>query len=674
MPRNNDPIIYAPHDIQGSSREQRERNYSDAISILQMQWYQADLDQRFALGDQDIWNLLYPGVSAARRKIFNFNIINAILQMISGHQRQTRKSTVCIPVHDGIQKTSDQLTKCLYHVHKNGDVYNTYSDAFERGGCQQGNGLISIFKDMTCDPVSGDIKTRYVDFKSVLIDPFFRKKDLSDCRFIWTRQFFDKEEAIRFYPMLEDAIRNLPSQGFRDDKFYYMPEVYQIQFPNMLAIDEYWYLSDREAIYIVDTQTNEMQEFKGDEEDLRVVNMNFGGRLKVTKRRRQTVRRQFIINDVTVIDEENPYGIDRYPYVPVLGYFTPDTPYYALKFRGIVRDLRDAQYLFNRMKVGNLDIIEAQQQGLIIEQGSLVTPDDSLNAGHGRVLVRKKGSDPSSIQPMDIRPPSPVMLQMEEMLKEAIHRIAGVDPAAMGVEVDDKAGIISMMRQAATARNLQGLFDNLDYAQKLCGEIMVEMIQKNWTYNKVRQVIGEEPTPEFDNKLFFKYGCKVVQASLTETQQQLELAQILKLQEMYPQLDLHQEVIDVMQIQNKDKIKEKLAKQAQQQAEQQQQMAQLQMQQLQVDNETKLAYADSQHGLASERRAKIRTDMAVAEDKLKRAHTEDTQSLLNVIKAIKELEGMDLEQIETKLRILQGLQPTAAETPSTGKVNTGTSA
>ncbi len=37
-----------------------------------------------------------------------------------------------------------------------------------------------------------------------------------------------------------------------------------------------------------------------------------------------------------------------------------------------------------------------------------------------------------------------------------------------------------------------------------------EMIQKGWTYNKVKQVIGEEPTPEFDNKAFFKYGAKVV--------------------------------------------------------------------------------------------------------------------------------------------------------------------
>jgi len=53
-----------------------ERNHSDSINILQTQWYQADVDQRFAIGDQDIWGLIFPGVATYRRKIFNFNLYN----------------------------------------------------------------------------------------------------------------------------------------------------------------------------------------------------------------------------------------------------------------------------------------------------------------------------------------------------------------------------------------------------------------------------------------------------------------------------------------------------------------------------------------------------------------------------------------------------------------------
>ena len=665
--RNNDPIFYPQHDMDYEMKQQRDRNYQDSITILQTQWYQADLDQRFYLGDQDIYGLIYPGVASQRRKMFNFNIINPIIQSVSGQQRQMRKGTVVVPIQSPMQKTADQLTKCMYYVHNQSGAYQVYSDAFEQGALVQGVGLVGIYNDYTSDPVSGDIKLRYIDFKSVLIDPYFRKPDLSDCRYIWTRQFFDKEEAMRLYPELAEKIEELPPGGFKDDKFYYMPEVYQIQFPNLIAMDEYWYLSTRDATFIVDTETNEMQEFTGDEEDLRVVNMHFGGRLKTVKKPKQTVRRSIICNERVLLDEENPYGIDRYPYVPFLGYFTPDTAYYALKFRGVVRDMRDAQYLFNRRKVADLDILESQQQGLIIKKGSLVTPDDSMNAGHGRVLVRKENSQPDDILPMDIRPPSPVMLQMEEMLMETAHRIAGVDPSAMGVDVDDKAGIITMMRHAATARNLQRLFDQLDESQRLCGEIITEMVQKNWTYNKVRNVLGEAPTEEFDNKLFFKYGCKVVQSNLTESQQQLELGQLLNLRDILgdqtPPIVIER-IIDTYTIQEKDKLKEGIAQNQQEQAQQAQQQAQMQMQQMQVDLQNKMSDSESKQALASERVAKIETDIAIAQDKIKRAHSEDTASLLNVIKAIKELEGMDIDQIAKKLNILQAIQPEVAVTPT----------
>jgi len=650
--RNNDPIIYNQGDEHESIRQQAQQNYTDCITILQTQWYQADLDQRFAMGDQDIWGLIFPGVATYRRKIFNFNIINPIIQAISGFQRQTRKSTVCIPVMSPMQKTADQFTKCLYHVHKNSGAYQVYSDAFEQGALTQGLGFISMFLDYATDPISPEIKTRYIDMKSCLYDPYFRKTDMSDCRFFRTRQFFDKQEAALIYPQFADKILSLPKGSYRDDKFYYMPEVYQIQFPHLVAIDEYWYLASRKATFLIDKYTEEAQEFEGTPEQLKLIINKMGERIKVIKKNRQTVRRALLLNEKVIVDEPNPYGLDSYPIVPVTAYFTPDTPYYAYKFRSIVRDMRDAQFLFARRKTADLDIIESQQQGLKIKKGALVTPEDSLNSGAGRVLVVSEKAQMTDVEQMQIIPPSPIMLQMEEMLMNITYRIAGVDPSAMGIDVDDKAGIISMMRQAATSRNLQRLFDQLDEAQRLCGEIQLQMIQKNWTSAKIKNIIGEEPTDEFNNKLFFKYGCKVVQGTLTETQQQLELGQLLHLREMTQDASLNEDIVKAMTIQNKDEIIERLNKNAQQAAEQAQQMQQLQMQQLQVDNETKMAYAHSQHGLARERIAKIQTDKAIAEDKLKRAEQEDTASLLNLVRTIKEMQGMDTQQLSAKIDML----------------------
>lgn len=660
--RNSDPIFWPSSQIDLSLRQKQNRNYTDSINILQTQWFQADLNQRFCMADQDIWGQLFPtNLLPSRRKMFNFNIMNPIVQAITGQQRQSRKSSICIPIQSGMQKTADQMTKCLYYVHNQSGAYQVYSDAFEQGPLIQGFSLVSIFPDYTNDPISPDIRLRNVDFKSVLIDPYFRRHDLSDCRFIWTRQFFDREECAILYSQFADEILSLPRGSYRDDKFYYMPEVYQIQFPNVIAFDEYWYLSTRETEYLIDRETEECQEFTGDEEDLRIIMQKFGNRLKVIRKQKPTVRRTLTVNDRVLVDEPNPYGIDRYPYVAFLGYFSPDTPYYAYKFRSVCSDLKDAQFLFNRMKVGDLDICEAQQQGYKIRQGSLVTPDDALNQGHGRSLFYKKDASPDDIQNMDIHPPSPVMLQMEEMLMQVVHRIAGVDPAAMGMDVDDKAGIISMMRQAATARNLQRLFDQFDEAQRLCGDIIIEMIQKKWSYGKVKQVVGEEPTAEFDNKAFFKYGCKVVQGVLTESQQQLELAQLLHLQQIAPDTFPKDEIVEAMTIQNKGRIIEKMEAAQKAQQEQAQKMQELQMQQLQVENATKIAYAHSQEGLAQERIAKIQLDKALNAERIQRAEEDRTGSALNLVKAIKELQGIDLNHLAQYLDIIEKLKSEEGE-------------
>jgi hypothetical protein len=661
--RNSDAIFWPEDGLNTSLRQSMEKNYSDCINILQTQWYQADVDQRFYLGDQDIWGLIFPGVATYRRKIWNFNIMNPICQAISGHQRQSRKSTQVIPIHNGQQKTADQLTKCLYHNHKNG-FYQTLSDAFELGALVQGLGFMYLTADYTQDPVSPAPVWRYVDMKSCLYDPYWRKHDMSDSRYWWVRTFFDRDEAAVLYQQFADDILSLPKGTYRDDKFYYMPEVYQIQFPNLIAFDEYWYLTNREATFLVDKKTQETQEWKGTKNELHEMmrlmkEVYRNDKIAVIKRPVPTVRRSIILNDRVMVDEPNPLGMDRYPVVPTLAYFTADTPYYAYKFRGVCRDLRDPQYLLNRLKVSNLEILDAQQQGLKVKKGALVTPEDALNQGHGRVLSIDPEFQMTDVEPMPIVPPSPVMLQMEEMLKGIFYNIAGIDPSAMGIDVDDKAGIISMMRQAATARNLQKLFDQLDEAQRLCGDLEVEFIQNLWTYGKVKAVIGEDPAPEFDNKLFFKYGCKVTQSALTESQQQLELAQLLELQTRYPELVPVDEVLECMTIQNKDRIVNKIMQRQKAMEEQQSQMAQLQMQQMQVDNQTKLSYASSQEGLAQERKAKIYTDIAVAEDKLRRAHEEDTSSLLNLVKALKELKNVDIAHLTEQIKLLQALSPAA---------------
>lgn len=660
--RNNDPLYWPSFELTESMRQVMQDNYTQSSPVLQVQWAQSEIDQRFAMGDAELWNLLYPSQLDVSRRTFNFNLLNSVIQMISGYQRRNRKSTICVPIKTGVQKTSDQFTKCLFHVHDINNGYHLYSDMFEQGALIQGMGLMRYYLDHRYDPVSPEIRMRYYDFKSVIIDPFFRDPSLSDCRYIWTRQYMTREECAAFYHKFYDYIMQL-SPITPDEKFYYMPEVYQIQYSNLISVDEYHYQTKRKAKFLIDKETEETQEITFDEEHVKKILKAFPDRLTTVEKYVPTVGRCILLNGNVISDQVCPDGIDRLPFVASLGYFSPDTPYYQYKFKGVIRDLRDAQFLFTRRKCTDLSILESQQQGLKIREGSLVTPKDAFTQGLGRALFYKKTASPDDIQPMPIIPPAPTMIQMEELLSDLVNRISGVNETLLGTDINDKAGIISAMRQSSGITSLTRLFDNMDLTQSLGGQIIIELIQRNWTYGKVRQVIGEEPTPEFDNKAFFKYGAKVVQGALTETQQQLQLQQLLYFREITGIQIPDNVIIEASTLQNKDKLTDALDEQAKIQQQQAEEMRQLQMKQIEIQNRKDLAYAGSQDGLKAERLHKIVLDDALNAERIQKAEEDKSASVLNFVKAIKELQSIDIEHMQGYINIIQQLEPSQAVEP-----------
>src|SRR5690242_3209410 len=78
-----------------------EAFYSESITINQSFWGEADTDTRFEAGDQTLWQELYGNLPANRRRQFNFNRIRRVVNMIDGHQRRNRKSTIVVPVENG---------------------------------------------------------------------------------------------------------------------------------------------------------------------------------------------------------------------------------------------------------------------------------------------------------------------------------------------------------------------------------------------------------------------------------------------------------------------------------------------------------------------------------------------------------------------------------------------
>ena len=223
-----------------------EAFYSQAISINESYWAEADTDLRFFSGDQTLWQDLYGNLPMNRRRQFSFNRIRRIINMIGGYQRRNRKSTIVVPVENADDTTADQFTKVLMNIHSRENVLETISTAFE-GALVTGMNLLQVWMDYRNDPISGDIRVDNCYYNGFLIDPFFKKPDLSDCNGIWKRTFLSKREAIALLPDKEEEILSLVGLDSRDGKFQFQPESYNYSVYNLLTYDEYYYRDYREA-------------------------------------------------------------------------------------------------------------------------------------------------------------------------------------------------------------------------------------------------------------------------------------------------------------------------------------------------------------------------------------------------------------------------------------------
>lgn len=649
-------------------RSYMEYFYEQCMTINQSFWQEANIDSRFYAGDQSVWNEYYNSTTLNNRFNFSFNRIRPIVSLIEGYQARNRKSTVAVPLENGDEVTADQYTKLLMWNDQQEGVLETITEAF-RGALITGMNLLQVWVDYREDPVNGNIKVDNCSFNSFLIDPYFRKADLSDCRTIWKRSFLTRMECASLLPGCIDQITSFQGSQLGDEKFQFLPEQYDYNMRDLLTYDEFYYRDYRKAKIVIDKSNGLTTEWKGNDEDLSFFLQTFPN-LKVDEADIPTTKVAILVQGNVMYNGSNVMNIDEFPFVPVMAYYQPELTTFAWRIQGVVRGLRDPQYLYNRRKVIELDIVESQlNSGFFAKENAVVNPKDLYKTGQGQVIFIKEDAQMTDIQQIQPSNVSQGMLAISEQLQREMYAISGANEELMGAAIDDKAGILSMLRQGAGLTSLQRLFDQLDRSQKLLGKIRLNVIQNNFTPGKVARIINEQPTDQFYKKAFGKYDVAIEEGLNTTTQKQLQFAQMLQLKEVGVPIS-NQDLIESATIQGKSKIIQNMIQEQQQamQAQQSQAQAAMQLQQAQINMANARAMADQ--GLGIERQSRVAENQASAIEREAEAYKDNEMATLNLVKALKELQSIDiahLQQIFNLLNVIKGQQ----SYPSQQQVNNG---
>ena len=612
-------------------------------------------DLRAYAGDN--WtNLEKTKLERQNRMVLELNKIRRVVNLYSGYERENRTQTVTAPVEGSDEITADLFSNVMYYVYDKGNADYIFSEAFEHA-LKTGLAIVGIYMDYSRDKVNGDIKFYWKPFNALMLDPYFTKRDLSDCDQASTRDLLSKEAIKALLPFVDPTtIEQIPT-GIRDNKYQYLGIYRQYNSTyiakHLCTYDQYWQRILKPQKYLVDMESGVSEEWNGtrQEEKQLLEDLQLTPQVKLITSHKRTVELSIIVGGVLLYSGPDPTGLDNFPFMPVLLYHEPLIDTYELKIQGIVRSIRDAQRQYNRRHSQIIDLMESIiNTGWITKNGAVLDPAMLLQAGQGRQIVVNDGYDVTA-DVREISPPHipPGYLQYQDIIDKNIMEIPGASDELLGLSSTGDSQVSGKLAEVRSSNGLKGnrgIFDNLEQTKKYVGGLVLEAIQKNYSPGKIQRITGKEPTEEFFSGNFGEYDCAIKQAVKTATQREAYYYQLLQLVSLGAPIPWN-DILEAAPLQGKTDLLEKMAQQAEQQQAQQQKMDEME----QLEKALELSKIDQNTALAQERRARVLSDIGLARERISEGEQNHARALFDIARTAKEMEQMDRSHVHDVMKL-----------------------
>ena len=638
---------------------QWQQFFYDAYRTWGVFYAQAYRDLRAYAGDN--WtNLERTKLERQNRMVLELNKIRRVVNLYSGYERENRTQTVTAPVEGSDEVTADLFSNVMYYVYDKGNADYIFSEAFEHA-LKTGLAIVGIYMDYSRDKVNGDIAFYWKPFNALMLDPYFTKRDLSDCDQASTRDLLSKEQVKAMLPWVDpEEIDAIPT-GIRDNKYQYLGIYRQYNSTyiakNLVTYDQYWKRFNKVQKYLVDEETGVSEEWSGtraQEKQLKIDLLNTP-QVKLINSHKRSVELNIIVGGKLLYSGPDPTGLDNFPFMPVLLYHEPLIDTYELKIQGIVRSIRDAQRQYNRRHSQIIDLMESIiNTGWITKNGAVLDPTMLMQAGQGRQIVVNDGYDVNA-DVREISPPNipPGYLQYQDIIDKNIMEIPGASDELLGLSSTGDSQVSGKLAEVRSSNGLKGnrgIFDNLEQTKKLVGKLVLECIQKQYQPGKIQRITGKTPTDEFYDGQFMEYDCAIKQAVKTATQREAYYYQLLQLVALGAPIPWD-EILKVAPLQGNTELHEMMARQAEQSAQEAEHMQSAEKIQLALE----MSQIDQNTALAEERRARVLSDIGLARERISEGEQNYAKALLDNAKTVKEIENFDRKSLIDVMQMVADL-------------------
>ncbi len=659
-------FYYPPWDnalepSQGNVRQWLDNLYSKFQPLEQARWNQSNIDTLFYAGNQSFINRNFtfsPGITSQQ---YYFNLVQQPVNMVTGYQRQHRKSITYQAADGADPQTTDQYTRLIRNVCQKEGINEQFSKSCELSAVA-GMNLMQPYLDFTGDdPAQGQLKLKIWEYNSFIVDPYFRNPDMSDAQFVWCQEYISKREAENRFPDKKLNVSSMSGTPQRYGNFYFLPENYNMARNDLMVLSYVWYKWTKDKKRLYSRSKNQFFDFAGGQENLEKILYNIEDMEEVTVKT-QCWKLAVVLNDQLMFQGDNPlWDGPECPFIPNYWNYDPHINQFDLRSRSLIFPMRSPQFLFNYKVITNNDITAATiNAGWKRKVGAVANEDNLKKSGQGWDVIINEGyelADVEKIIPSGV-PESDMALAQQ--MADLIYNISGVNMENWSGQQDKQTSSLTvLLKQAANLMVFQKYFDQWDHALKLVGERLLQIALNNWNAEKVALMIGEEPSPHFYSKIFAKYKTVVEEGLDTPTQKNMQAQQMMDINTAFGREVIPPSmIIKDMNIQGRAEIMQFLQQQEQQAAQIQQEQTEVahafehaKLQELMSKATANLATARERHGRAEadiglfeERLSEISQNRAMAT----KAKMEALEKMVDVIAKYGEIETMlKMNQLDT---------------------------
>jgi len=452
--------------------------------------------------------------------------------MITGYERQHRKNFAYTPCEGADPQTTDQYTKLITTTANRSSIHEMKSKSKELAAVS-GMVLAQPYLDFSGDDqAQGELKLKIWEYNSFLMDPYWRN-DINEAQFIWCQEYISKREAEDRFPDKIQSIGPMSGTPQRYGSFYFLPENYNMARNDLMVLSYVWYKWKRKKQRLYSESRNQFFDF-GKEADLDMILYNIPD-MQLVNVEVPCWKLATILNDQLMFQGENPLGFDGCPFIPYFWNYEPHQSQYDLRVRSLVRTMRSPQYLFNHKVITNADITEATiNAGWKRKVGAVANEDNLKKSGQGWDVIINEDYEMTDVEKIVPSGVPESDLALADQFMNLIYATSGINMENWAGQQDKQiSALTAMIKSAANLLVFQKYFDQWDHSDKQLGEILLQIALNNWNAEKVKLIIGEEPSPFFYSKIFSKFQVLVEESDLTPTQQNLQAQQMLDINQIF---------------------------------------------------------------------------------------------------------------------------------------------